>query len=339
VIRYVTEADVTGGAEGYLARCAKHFGGDVVSSGPLPDGTRALLAGIEVREVARPRGKTDVGRLLRLTRALRGADLVHVIANEPANNRHAMAAALLARVPYVVTVQAPGPAHRTLAPLYRRAAVVVGVSRETEGIARDLGARDVRLVANGVDLPPLARRTDHTPLRVGVLGRLAPEKGLDVLLAATRDVEGIEVHVGGDGPLRAELERAGGATFHGQVEGAAFLAGLDVFCLPSRSEGLPFALLEAMAHGLPCVATAVGDVPEALSGAGLVVPPGDVRALARALHELAGNPLRRKALGQAARQRVEERYTADVMLSATADAYDAARARHRRRGPVRPPAR
>jgi glycosyltransferase involved in cell wall biosynthesis len=338
VIRYVTEADATGGAEVYLARLARHFGGDVLSVGPLPEATRALLHGLAVREVDRPRGRTDLRALAALARALRGTELVHVVANEPANNRYAMAAARLARVPYVVTLQAAGGTYPGLRRHYAGAAAALAVSRETAALVEGLGV-PCAVVPNGVDLPPRPVPVrDRAPLRVGTLARLSYEKGLDVLLDAARDVPGIDLHVGGDGPLRAELERRGGATFHGRVDAGAFLADLDAFALPSRAEGLPFALLEAMAYGLPCVGTAVGDVPEALRDCGIVVPPADPAALAAALRDLTDAATRR-ALGAAARRRVEERYDARVMYAATASAYAAARARRRRRGPARPPAR
>jgi glycosyltransferase involved in cell wall biosynthesis len=108
----------------------------------------------------------------------------------------------------------------------------------------------------------------------------------------------------------------------GWAERGAFLRGLDVFCLPSRWEGLPFALLEAMMRGLPCVCTDVGDVADAAGDACLIVAPEDPRRLADALRTLATSPARRRELGAAARERVRRDHSATAMVRATAAIYD-----------------
>lgn len=309
---HVVDTDTHGGAEVYVERLAAHTGGEVAALG---------------RSVPGPRSKTDVVALLRLARALKRHDLVHVNANEPANARYAMAAAWLARVPYVVTLHSPGAMRGTLVALYRRAAGVIAVSREIADVVATAGVQ-AQVIPNGVPLPePVAPRRRERRV-VGTLGRLVHEKGIDVLLAATRDLD-VDVEIGGDGPLREELERDARATFHGRVDAEEFLRGLDVFVLASRTEGLPFALLEAMALGLPCVATAVGDVPEALGGVGVLVPPDDVDALREAIRTI--DP----ALGAAARRRVEERYSESVMLGATDAVFSRARRRRRAARPRR----
>jgi glycosyltransferase involved in cell wall biosynthesis len=89
----------------------------------------------------------------------------------------------------------------------------------------------------------------------------------------------------------------------------------DVFALPTHREGFPNTLLEAMAAGLPCVATPVGAIPEMLEGEhGLLVPVGDVRALREALGRLVRDPGLRARLGQAVRERVGERYSLDAVM-------------------------
>jgi glycosyltransferase involved in cell wall biosynthesis len=87
----------------------------------------------------------------------------------------------------------------------------------------------------------------------------------------------------------------------------ALLAGLDVFCMTSRFEGLSIALLEAMANGIPPVVTAVGGIPEAVRDEidGLLVPPGDARATASALGRVVRDDGLRRRLGLAARARAE----------------------------------
>jgi glycosyltransferase involved in cell wall biosynthesis len=101
-----------------------------------------------------------------------------------------------------------------------------------------------------------------------------------------------------------------------------FLGGLDVFCLPSRREALPLVLLEAMAEGLPCVATDVGDVRAVVAGAAVVVPPEDVAALAGALRGLLDDPVRRARLGAAARDRALHDLDAGLMARRTAAVLD-----------------
>jgi glycosyltransferase involved in cell wall biosynthesis len=130
--------------------------------------------------------------------------------------------------------------------------------------------------------------------RIGVVGRLSPEKGVDIFLhacaaLAKRGVSFSAV-VAGDGPEREQLERlrdalnlAGRVDFIGATAAvSALYASLDLLVIPSRSEGLPNVLLEALRADVPVVATSVGAIPEVLesSPAGVVVPPGSADALA-----------------------------------------------------------
>jgi glycosyltransferase involved in cell wall biosynthesis len=136
----------------------------------------------------------------------------------------------------------------------------------------------------------------------------------------------------GDGPERPALEgtvrtlRLGPfVRFLGTLDDPwPLLAAADIFALPSLWEGMPNALLEAMAAGLPAVATAVGAVPEMVDDGreALVVPPGDAGALARALAELAAGPARRRAMGALARQRVEHAYRIEATVAQTERLYD-----------------
>jgi L-malate glycosyltransferase len=103
-----------------------------------------------------------------------------------------------------------------------------------------------------------------------------------------------------------------------------FLAAADVFVQPSRSEGLPFSVLEAMAHGVPVVGSDVGGVKAALDGCGRVVPPGDPRALAAALGELARDHGLRRTLGDAGRRRVAREFGVAAMLAALHETYEGA---------------
>ncbi len=154
------------------------------------------------------------------------------------------------------------------------------------------------------------------------LGRLSPEKGQDVLLEAfarTR-VANARLVLVGDGALRGALEaRAARADLSGRVrlvgwrdDPHACLGAADLLVLPSRAEGLPLAVLEAMAAGVPVVATDVGAVADALDHgrAGRLVPPGDVEALRRALSDALADPEDAGARATRAAARVRERFGA-----------------------------
>ena len=199
----------------------------------------------------------------------------------------------------------------------------------------------VRVIRNAVDLPErtaVVAARDRLRAALGIspretwlvfVGRLTPEKGLDVLLQALRSdlaVDGLLVV--GDGADRSWLEaEATAATipvrFCGYREDVSpFLAAADVFVMPSRSEGLPFSLLEAMAHGLPVVCSSVGGIPRAAENCGRLVPPDSPSALAAALRELAQDAETRRALGEAARARVARDAGIPAMLSAIHQAYE-----------------
>ena len=143
------------------------------------------------------------------------------------------------------------------------------------------------------------------PLRLVTVARLSPEKGLEDLLTAVAsagaDGADLVVDLVGDGPDRERLEAlAGELGIAGRVRFTGFvgtrpqlvehLDAADVFVLPSRSEGLPHSVVEAMARGLPVVASAIGGLPELLGeGSGIIVPPRDPDALAAVLGELAAD--------------------------------------------------
>ena len=162
---------------------------------------------------------------------------------------------------------------------------------------------------------------------VGTAATHHPRKGLDVLLRAAALLEGrgrrFFLLLAGEGPageeLRAlsrELGLEGRVFFPGKVEPSERIyAALDVFCLPSRKEGLGVAALEAMASGLPVAASRAGGLAESVRDGetGILVPPGDPRALAEGLERLLSDGELRRRMGRAGARRVEERYTARAM--------------------------
>jgi glycosyltransferase involved in cell wall biosynthesis len=174
---------------------------------------------------------------------------------------------------------------------------------------------------------------EHLVLSVA---RLQPAKGIDDLVAATARLRerlpGLRVAVAGSGPqeeeLRAQIERAGlSDSFRllgARSDVGSLLAAADAFCLPSRHEGLPISLLEAMQAGVPCVATRVGGVPGMVhDGAeALLVEPANADGLAEALGRVLGDRELAARLGERGRALVRRRYDVAVAASSYADIYD-----------------
>lgn len=214
----------------------------------------------------------------------------------------------------------------------RLADVVVAPSHATAAeLEADYGARRVVVIPNGVvpSAGPPARSASEPsqPPTVIFVGRLRSRKAAAVLLEAAallrqRGVQARFVLVG-DGEQSGALRRQaaqlgllddGTVVFAGRVDRAGIAAWLeraDVFCLPSIYEGLPLAILEAMAAGLPVVAANVSGNPEAVVDGvtGRLVEPENAPALAQALAELLGDRDARRRMGAAARRRLAEEFS------------------------------
>lgn len=160
-------------------------------------------------------------------------------------------------------------------------------------------------------------------------GRLQPIKGLDTLLRAAHLLPGdargvIRILIAGDGPERARLERERDelglqsiVSFLGpRSDVADLLHCADAFVMTSISEGLPMALLEAMATGVPCIATAVGGIPDLFAGgAGILVPVSDAQAVANAITRVMGDDGLRARLSSQARARIIEAHDFDRIVT------------------------
>lgn len=222
---------------------------------------------------------------------------------------------------------------RFSAPLASR---IVAVSRAVVLDLRRQGVRGPRVMAipNGIDLDRYGkgRRSSELRLRcgaseenflIGMVGRLAPQKSLDIFLQAAAQAikvnPGLRFAVAGDGPLRQELEALRDSlglekhfVFLGSLDNVEdFLASMDLFTLTSSWEGLPLSVLEAMAAGRAVAATAADGTVEALvhGQTGLLVRRGDSTGLASAYLELAGNPQQVASMEAAGLERVRKEFT------------------------------
>ncbi len=190
--------------------------------------------------------------------------------------------------------------------------------------ARELGAREVRVVPSGVAAPDEVGEPDEPPC-VLFVGRLSEEKGILDFVQAT---EGMPRVIVGDGPLRGRVPDALG--FVSRAELVAHYERAAVVVCPSHREGYGVVAREAMAHGRPVVATAVGGLLDAIEDGvtGLLVPPRDPAALRAAIETLLSDAELRRRLGAAARKAARDRFSWQVSTERTLAAYrDALQAR------------
>ena len=178
--------------------------------------------------------------------------------------------------------------------------------------------------------------TPRTATVIGAACRLVPLKGLVDLIRAMAllylEFPTLRLEIGGTGPQREDLERevgrlglTGRVRFLGwQQDLGPIFRSWDIFALPSLEEGFGLAALEAMAAGLPVVASAVGGLPELIEHGrtGWLVPPGDSTALANRLRELVSNPALRREMGLAGATRARDNFSVDRMVAAIAGIYD-----------------
>jgi glycosyltransferase involved in cell wall biosynthesis len=249
-------------------------------------------------------------------RAAGDADLVHA---------HWLPSGLVAMAtgkPFVVQLwgsdvelarRAPRPARRVL----RRAQAVIAPSHALADDARRLGATEVAVIPSGVELPD-AVGEEAGPPEVLYAGRLSPEKGVLELVEAAR---GLNLVVAGDGPLRDQVPGALG--FVPPQELSKLYARAAVVVCPSHREGFGVACLEAMAHGRPVVASAVGGLLDLVvdGETGIHVLPRDVGALRAALERLLADPALRRRMGEAGRLRAAERFSWDAVTRDTVELY------------------
>ncbi len=210
-----------------------------------------------------------------------------------------------------------------------RTIITVSEDERSAGLGAAVGrSSQYRVIPNGIDVGRFAAAPRPEPETILWVGRLVPQKqpglAIEALRMLKRTRPDARLDLVGDGPLLGHVQaRLGAADVQGAVrllglrdDAPEFLSRAACFLLTSDYEGCPLSVLEAMAAGVPVVATAVGGVPELVGHGetGILVEPGRPEGLARGLDELLSDPARAEALGRAGRQRAKERFRARAWL-------------------------
>jgi glycosyltransferase involved in cell wall biosynthesis len=219
---------------------------------------------------------------------------------------------------------------------------LVAISKATGKDFKKIGYSESRIsyIPNGVEVPVIGKNTYDQVTQVVTITRLSQEKGLDVLLKAWADVvreeKSLKMLIVGSGSLESGLKTLSRSLgilesvhFVGEVQNVSkYLRESHLFILPSRSEGLSNALLEAMSYGIPCIATNVGGNIEPLGGEegeipkgeyviarnGLLINPDDVKGLTEAVLFFIRNQNEREEMGKRGRIHVKENYSIDLIV-------------------------
>jgi glycosyltransferase involved in cell wall biosynthesis len=334
VLFHVLDAGV-GGGQLVARRIAEHLHarGDelglvVGADGPLVAEFESLGAEVELRELAELKRPDAAARSRGLVRRY---DVLYSHTSAPGQIVCATAATLAGRphlahqhtFPYFSSDRVKGALQRSLFRTTTRGTRFVAVAEHVADGLVSVGVNRARidLVPNGV--PPAGDPVPRSdgPVRVGMVARLDPNKGLETFLEAARAVPDATFTIAGRSGPSAEYERglraraADAGVEIVDARGEDFLRTVDIAVLPSAHEGSPLVLLEAMATSRAIVASDIPGVREVLAGdAGLLVSVGDSDALAGAVRTL-DDPVTREAYGARARAAVESRYGLDQMLA------------------------
>ena len=346
---YYTDAELLGGAElsmgKLLGALPRRVEATVVgTNAPIVQrlaGMRSGTVAVVLPPIARVSDLAAIRDHVRAFRRLR-PDIIQLNINVCGASPWATAAALATRGVRVIAVE-----HLPHAILSRRRRVVTRLTSRwldahvavgegaADEIARFIGIprSTLRVIRNGVAETAIAG-SPHARTRpvVGSIGRLDWQKAYDVLVRALPDLPGVTAVIVGEGEERhrlTELALQLGVSDRLELAGwsddaRSRLAAFDVFVLPSRFEGLPLVVVEAMLARLPVVAADVGSVAEAVvdGSTGLLVPPDDPAALARALASLLADPALRLEMGEKGRHRALERFRLEDMARRYETLYD-----------------
>ncbi len=361
-VLYLIETSGRAGAESNLLQLATHLDREhyepivrLLQPGWL--GEELARQAVDVEVLRGGQWRLNIPLIVRLAGFIRRRRISLVHAYMFVMGVHGALAAFLARVPVIYSVRgrtyelAQERRRRILGLLGRAGCRFTAVTRDiANSLVVECGVpvERVVLVPNGVDtaiytpcIDTKEARTaiglDASRFTIGTVARLEPVKGIEYLLHSLPAIESclgpIQVVIVGDGTLRDRLQRLAGSlpisspvTFLGlRTDVPRVLRTFDIFVLPSLSEGMPNVLLQAMAAGLPCIATAVGGTPELIrhGETGLLVPSEDPAALAEAVLSLAESVSLRRKLALAARPTAEQEYGLGRMVARNQDLYAA----------------
>jgi glycosyltransferase involved in cell wall biosynthesis len=320
-----------------LAPLAKAAGGEVqVASlsprGPVSDQIEA--AGIQVSAL-NAKGPRDARVVARLHRLITRQHIDTVFSFLVHANAAAAAVSLFARnIRFIQSIQTTQPDpkwHWRVQKIAQRAAEKIVVPSPSVAISAaewsDVPSNKIIIIPNALDPHefeglPVPPQTDDFP--IGFLGRLDPIKRIPDLVEALAQIPRAHLHIFGEGSERAEIERTAiqlgltrRLTLHGPVHRPQdALSQIRLLVLPSAAEGFGLVLIEAMAAGIPVVATDVPGIRDVVKNelTGLLVPPAQPQKLADAINRLINDPLLRNRLIEAASRDVRERFTWDIVL-------------------------
>ena len=218
-------------------------------------------------------------------------------------------------------------------PMRRKASSIILVSPTLERDFRVFSKGKVKVIENGIKLP---ERQDYAPqgdkLRLLCTGRADSQKGFQQAIKATSKIDDLDLHLDivGTGPYLEDLKRLADkldlhdkVTFHGRVDDdelSRLYSSADIYLIPTlRHEGLPLALLEAMAHGLPTISSFIGGNMDVITHEkdGLFIAPGSLDELVAAIRRLGADEDERTTISKAARETAERRFDRDRMVLET----------------------
>jgi glycosyltransferase involved in cell wall biosynthesis len=356
-VLHVVESLEVGGLERLVADLVVLRGVETTSVACLETvgafGEMLRQQGVEVKLIGIQSGILSTFRVLANHVRAVGPQIIHCH-NMKAHLYGGACARLAGEIPVVLTKHGnsppgtgkTGPANRWLA----RRTQVIAVSEDVkESMSKWIGngRYAVRYIPNGISLEPFHGLPNRAAARahfqwsqeeflIGIVARLASSKGHRCLLQAfalfRRDRPSARLLIVGDGVMRetirtlaSDLGIADAVSLLGErPDVPVILAALDLFVLPSEHEGMPVTVLEAMAAGLPVVASTVGGIPQVVVNGqtGILIPPRDPARLAQVMLELAGDPESRQRMGERGRSRVAERFAMERMALAYEEVYE-----------------
>ncbi|WP_431796722.1 glycosyltransferase family 4 protein [Cupriavidus metallidurans] len=352
-VAYVITNTEIGGAQSHVADLLRALRGridaTVLAGGDGPLFASAQAAGAATVRLSLLDNAMSIFKAIATLRQLKAAlrrvapDLIHVHSAK-AGALGRIAASMLG-VPVVYTVH--GFAFKPAAPRLRRMAsrvaewclaplttrlICVADTERALAASLPMPAARISVIHNGIPDDGAHAEPGGPLRRIVMVARFAAPKRPDIVIRAfaRANLDNCELVIAGDGPTRAAMRALadelapGRISLPGNVDDiAGLLASAQIFVLASDHEGLPVSVLEAMRAGLPVVASDLPGIREEFGAApaGLLVPDNDEAAMAEALIALAGDPIRRAAMGQAARGRWNEAFEVEAMAKATWQVY------------------